>query len=116
MENILLDTLLFDYYNALLTARQSEVYELYYLQNLSLSEIAREYKITPQAVRDILARTRKNLLKYEDALGVVRKHGQLNELKERLGAVEETHRENMNTDVAKKLREAVEILEAVMDE
>ena len=113
MENILLDTLLFDCYSALLTRRQSEIYELYYLQDMSLSEIAREYGITPQAVRDILARTRKNLRRYEDALGVVRKHEELGELRRRLEAVAELCKGNI--DVSGELKNAVDFLTLVID-
>ncbi|MCL2351799.1 MAG: hypothetical protein FWC55_04615 [Firmicutes bacterium] len=113
MDDILLDTLLHDFYNALLTRRQSEIYELYYLQNLSLSEIAREYGVTPQAVRDILARTRKNLRRYEDALGVVRRHEQLGELRRRLEAFIE--RNAFDLDVSGELKEAVDFLTLILD-
>jgi len=113
MDDILLDTLLHDFYNSLLTRRQSEIYELYYLQNLSLSEIAREYGVTPQAVRDILARTRKNLRRYEDALGVVRRHEQLGELRRRLEAFIE--RNAFDLDVSGELKEAVDFLTLILD-
>ena len=113
MENILLDTLLFDCYSALLTRRQSEIYELYHLQDMSLSEIAREYGITPQAVRDILARTRRNLRRYEDALGVVRKHEELGALRRRLEEVAERHAGSI--DISKELGKAVDFLATVID-
>ncbi|MCL2462542.1 MAG: DNA-binding protein [Defluviitaleaceae bacterium] len=112
MENILLDTLLFDYYNPLLTRKQSEIYELYYLQDMSLSEIGQECGITPQAVRDILARTRKNLEKYEDALGIVKKHEMLGELREKLGSILEM--DIKNADIAKELKESIDFLSLII--
>ena len=39
-------TMLFDFYGELLTERQKEFYELYYDEDLSLSEIAENYGIS----------------------------------------------------------------------
>ena len=41
-------TMLFDFYGELLTERQKEFYELYYDEDLSLSEIAENYGISRQ--------------------------------------------------------------------
>ena len=49
-------TLLFDYYGELLTEKQKTCFDLYYNQDLSLSEIAEEAGITRQGVHDTLAR------------------------------------------------------------
>ena len=40
-------TMLFDFYGELLTDRQKEFYDLYYNEDLSLSEIAENYGIFP---------------------------------------------------------------------
>jgi hypothetical protein len=61
-------TLLYDFYGELLTEKQKNVIELYYLNDLSLFEIADEYNITRQAVLDMLKRTEKLLKQYEDKL------------------------------------------------
>jgi predicted DNA-binding protein YlxM (UPF0122 family) len=61
-------TLLYDFYGELLTEKQKNVIELYYLNDLSLFEIAEEYDITRQAVLDMLKRTEKLLKQYEDKL------------------------------------------------
>ena len=45
-------TMLFDFYGELLTDRQKEFYDLYYNEDLSLSEIAENYGISRQGVRD----------------------------------------------------------------
>ena len=49
-------TMLFDFYGELLTERQKEFYELYYDEDLSLSEIAENYGISRQGVRDVIVR------------------------------------------------------------
>ena len=49
-------TMLFDFYGELLTERQKEFYELYYDEDLSLSEIAENYGISRQVVRDVIVR------------------------------------------------------------
>ena len=46
----------------------------YYNSDLSLSEIAENQGITRQAVRDNLKKGEKNLLEYEDKLGIMKKN------------------------------------------
>ena len=53
--------MLYDFYGDLLTARQKEFYGLYYNDDLSLAEIAENYDITRQGVRDIIVRAEKTL-------------------------------------------------------
>lgn len=71
MEHILKVTLLYDFYGELLTKKQKQVYELYYQNDLSFSEIAEELHITRQGVRDQLLRTEKHLIEYEAKLQLV---------------------------------------------
>ena len=47
-------TMLFDFYGEILTERQKEFYDLYYNEDLSLGEIAENYGITRQGVRDVI--------------------------------------------------------------
>ena len=67
-------SLLYDFYGGLLNDRQGEVYKLYHEDNLSLTEIASELKISKQAVSIILKKSRKALLDYEEKLGLIAKH------------------------------------------
>ncbi|MBR7185958.1 MAG: DNA-binding protein [Clostridia bacterium] len=59
---------LFDAYAPLLTESQREICELYYMCDLSLSEIAQEKGITKQAVSDTLKKSRELLDYYEEKL------------------------------------------------
>ncbi|MDA8229173.1 MAG: putative DNA-binding protein [Desulfitobacterium hafniense] len=63
--------LLADFYGPLLTEKQRNVWDLHYQQDLSLSEIAEVEEISRQAVHDLLKRTERILLEYEEKLGLV---------------------------------------------
>ncbi|MBC7074468.1 MAG: YlxM family DNA-binding protein [Syntrophomonadaceae bacterium] len=65
--------LLKDFYGALLTEKQQDVINLYYENDLSLSEIADNLNITRQAVHDLLKRAESALEDYECRLGLVKK-------------------------------------------
>lgn len=71
VEEILQLTLLYDFYGELLTEKQKLVYEMYYQNDLSLTEIGEELSISRQAVRDLLKRTEKILQKYEKKLQLI---------------------------------------------
>ncbi|MET3575265.1 putative DNA-binding protein [Bhargavaea ullalensis] len=59
---------LFDFYQALLTEKQRSYMELYYLNDLSLGEIAEQYGVSRQAVYDNIRRTEAMLEEYEEKL------------------------------------------------
>lgn len=61
--------MLYDFYGDLLTPRQKEFYDLYYNDDLSLAEIAENYDITRQGVRDIIVRAEKTLEDIEEKTG-----------------------------------------------
>lgn len=73
MEKLLEMTLLYDFYGELFTERQKEMFELYYLNDLSLSEIGEQLNISRQAVRDSLKHTEQTLQMYEDKLCLIDK-------------------------------------------
>ena len=64
---------LFDCYGGLLSEKKQRVFSLYYDEDLSLAEISELTDITRQGVRDLLARTAEELLRYEEILGIYRK-------------------------------------------
>ncbi len=64
---------LFDCYAGLLSEKKQRVFSLYYDEDLSLAEISELTEITRQGVRDLLARTAEELLKYEEVLGLYQK-------------------------------------------
>ena len=68
---------LFDFYADLLTEKQRDYLDLYYHQDLSLSEIAENEGITRQGVRDVIGRAEGSLRRIEDRLGFVTRFGRL---------------------------------------
>ena len=66
-------TMLFDFYGELLTERQKEFYQLYYDEDLSLAEIAENYGISRQGVRDVIVRAEAYMTEIEDKTGLVKR-------------------------------------------
>ena len=64
-------SLLYDYYGELLTEKQQTCFDLYYNQDLSLSEIAQEAGITRQGVHDTLVRAEAILSNMEQKTGCI---------------------------------------------
>lgn len=82
---------LFDAYGALLTEHQREVCELYYMCDLSLTEIAEQKGISKQSVSDTLAKSRVSLDEYEQKLRVVQTAQSMARAAELLSAFSEKH-------------------------
>ena len=59
-------SVLLDYYADMLTDKQKDVIDLYYNEDLSLSEIAEHENITRQGVRDSIKRGEQTMLELED--------------------------------------------------
>lgn len=76
--------MLYDFYGDVLTDRQKEFYDLYYNEDLSLGEIAENYGITRQGVRDVIVRAEGILTDIEDKTGLIKRfhtmHGQLEQV------------------------------------
>ncbi|MGL5149998.1 MAG: putative DNA-binding protein [Clostridium sp.] len=73
MEDRVEIALLMDYYSALLTDKQKNVMEMYYEEDLSLSEIAELNNTSRQAIHDLIKRCYKQLLSYESKLNLLQK-------------------------------------------
>lgn len=62
---------LLDFYEELLTDKQKDVLNLYFKEDLSLSEIAEDLAISKSAVSDLLNRSIHQLQNYEAKLSLV---------------------------------------------
>lgn len=69
-------SILFDFYGELLKDHNKHIFEDYILNDLSLSEIGEEQKISRQGVYDIVKRCSKQLKDCEDKLSLVKKFEQ----------------------------------------
>ena len=73
---------LLDFYGPLLTPHRQELMRLYCEEDLSQQEIADQLQITRQGVFDAIAKAKKQLLEYEEKLGLVKRHLALTEAAE----------------------------------
>lgn len=73
MIKIVEQSMLYDFYGELLTPHQKHIYEDVIINDLSLSEIAKEYGISRQGVHDLIKRCDKSLKEYETKLHLVEK-------------------------------------------
>ncbi len=71
---------LFDAYNGLLTQSCRDCIELYYCDDLSLSEIAENAGISRQGAHDAIKRGESELIHIESVLGLVQKSRRISEL------------------------------------
>ena len=84
MQDIVKLSVLFDYYHPILTEKQADVCDMYFNQNLSLSEISEIAGITRQGVRDSLKKSEKILLEHEEKLGIYEKDLKVADLIEKI--------------------------------
>ncbi|MCD8106269.1 MAG: DNA-binding protein [Lachnospiraceae bacterium] len=71
MDEVLRQTLLYDFYGELLTEHQQEVYETVVQNDLSYSEAAQMFGISRQGVHELVKRSEKILEEYESKLHLV---------------------------------------------
>ncbi len=80
MDKTLRMSLLFDFYGALLTDKQRDVFEMYFHEDLSLQEIGEQSSISRQAVHHMLKRTASILETFERKLALLEKHNKEQEV------------------------------------
>ena len=76
MKNLDISVLL-DFYGDMLTEKQREVIGFYYNEDLSLAEIAENYGISRQGVRDVIVRVEAAMTELEDKTGLIRRFMQM---------------------------------------
>lgn len=64
---------LLDFYGELLTERRRTLLDMYYNEDMSLSEISAALSITRQGARELIKKAGDELLHYEEKLGAARK-------------------------------------------
>ena len=111
--------ILFDFYGKLLSERQYTSIELYYIHDLSLTEIGEELNISRQGVYDILKRAEQKLYEYEDILGLVNKFNykikEIDKIAKIANEIGEESQSIKNQKILGKSKELKEIVEKIID-
>ncbi len=109
MNEILEQSLLYDFYGELLNDHQKEIYEQFVLEDLSLGEIAKEAGISRQGVHDLIRRCSQTLRGYEEKLHLVAKFMSIKDKVARMN-------ELLEDDGRKSRQELVEGIRRISDE
>jgi predicted DNA-binding protein YlxM (UPF0122 family) len=112
MDEILKQSLLYDFYGELLTEHQKEIYEQFIVEDLSLSEIAKDAGISRQGVHDLIKRCNKILEEYEAKLHLVEK---FLTIKEKVHQINELL-EDSKTDESQLMQEVRKISGEIIEE
>ena len=102
MEEKVRISILLELYGKLLTEKQYEFMDLYYNQDLSLSEIGDNEDITRQAVRTILLKSKKKLEEYESKLKFMQKEEKIKKY------IEELEETNVDKKILKKIKQQID--------
>ncbi len=99
---------LLDFYGDILSERKRSVMDMYYNEDLSLSEIAAEIGISRQGVRDMIKKTEDELFFYEHKLGLAKKLKTVEEYAKRLN--DRATALNLPSDFSEDLQKLTEII------
>ena len=100
MEKNIEISLLLDFYGELLKPEAAQMVDLYYNEDLSLSEIAAQTGITRQGVRDRIKRCEQSLFELEQKLGMLKRFRQLEQGLDKIcTAAEKIDRETDNQNI-----------------
>ena len=94
---------LFDFYHELLTPKQQKYMKMYYLEDLSLSEISELSSVSRQAVYDNIKRTEAMLENYEEKLHLYDK------FKDRADIIEKLEEKAVNQQISSLVQQLKEL-------
>ena len=117
MEEILKQTLLYDFYGELLTEHQKQVYEDVILNDYSLSEVAASLGISRQGLHDMVRRSSRLLEEYEAKLKLVEKFQNTKAMVAQIQSIANELKE-ANADVAlvDKIEAMEQLYNAILEE
>ena len=119
MEDIVNQSLLYDFYGELLTKHQRRIYEEVVFNDYSISEVARDEGISRQGISDLIRRCDKLLQGYEEKLGLVNKFEQTKALVQQIHRIStefhETKDDRLMNEVEKISREILALSEKLQN-
>ena len=102
--------MLFDFYGALLTEKQQEVFAMHNAEDCSFAEIGEALDITPQAVADLIKRAQGKMQRFEEMLGMVEKLHSQREIMHKISAIFDKFDRLDENDELESLRSLIESL------
>ena len=100
---------LLDFYGEILPEKKRSVMEMYYNEDLSLSEIAEQIGISRQGVRDIVKKTEEELFFWEEKLGLAKRDLELRGRAERILSLLRRE-QNVSSELESEIRALLEDL------
>jgi len=92
-------SILLDLYGSLLTDKQFSILSMYYNDDYTLSEIAENEGSSPQAVQDLLRRSKAKLSEWENALKLMERFRMTEQALSRIEALIPVLPENAQTEI-----------------
>lgn len=114
MEKFVVITYLFDFYQDLLTEKQSNLLREYYFEDLSLSEMAEQHGISRQSAFDTIKKAEQKLLDYEDKLHLFAKYQSNEQMLLQMKALCKGLRENLEGEYANSVNEVISLVDGLM--
>ena len=97
-------SLLLDFYGDILSKRQNEMLDMYYNEDLSLSEIAEKFEISRQGVRSVLKKGETILIEMEEKLKLADRFSKMLEKSAEIADELEKINQNINNnDISTRL-------------
>lgn len=114
-------SILLDAYGGLLTDKQLEMMQLYYDEDLSLSEIGEQFGISRQGVHDSLKRSEQALDELEERLGILKERqteidALLSIKSDALEALEQCRKVSFGKNIADKVIKTLENIDSRLAE
>ncbi len=117
MEKLLQVTYLYDFYGQLLTEKQEKIFRRYYLEDLSLSEIATEEDVSRQSIHDAIKQAERKLTTYEEKLGLVERFKkQEQELEVIIDQLEEVQTNNSNDKTKNLIKDIIKSMHTLLND
>lgn len=102
-------SLLLDFYGDILTERQSEMLNMYYNEDCSLSEIAENFSISRQGVRSVLKKGENFLVDMENKLQLASRFIKMRDKSSEIASELENINNNINNgEISSKIHSLIE--------
>lgn len=98
-------SMLMDFYGQLLTQKRYDTLDLYYNQDMSLSEIAEEVGISRQGVRDNIKHGERQLNEFEEKLGLA---GRFSDVLKDIRSIEDIISNMTDTEEVRTIKSLIE--------